>query len=109
MYPEKLFTDPSQNVAVRPYNDDIIIESHGSRMFMRLYIPAFEDCESSCPAVLMLHGYPGNEKNIDIAQSLRMAGVAAVQFSYRGVWGSHGYYSLTHVIEDTLAAADQWP
>lgn len=106
MYPEKLFKDPAQDVLVRPYNDDVIMESHGSKLFMRIYVPSFDDMESTCPVVLMLHGYPGNERNIDIAQSLRMTGLAVVQFSYRGVWGSHGYYSLTHTIEDTLAVAE---
>lgn len=106
MYPEKLFTDPAGDVLVRPYNDTIILESHGSKLFLRLHIPAFDDMESTCPVVLMLHGYPGNERNFDIAQSLRMAGMAVVQFSYRGVWGSHGYYSFTHIIEDTLAVAE---
>ena len=106
MYPERLFTDPAQDVLVRPYNDDVIMESHGSKLFLRIHIPSFDDMDSTCPVVLMLHGYPGNERNFDIAQSLRMAGLAVVQFSYRGVWGGHGYYSLTHTIEDTLAVAE---
>ena len=106
IYPEKLFKDPQQDVLVRPYNDTIIMESHGSKLFLRIHIPAFDDMESTCPVVLMLHGYPGNERNFDIAQSLRMAGMAVVQFSYRGVWGAHGYYSFTHIIEDTLAVAE---
>lgn len=106
MYIEKLFTDPAEDVLVRPYNDTVIMESHGSKLFLRVQIPAFDDMESTCPVVLMLHGYPGNERNFDIAQSLRMAGFAVVQFSYRGVWGSHGYYSFTHIVEDTLAVAE---
>ena len=53
----------------------------------------------------MLYGYPGIEQNLDIAQHLRMAGFAVVHFCYRGVWGSHGYYCFSHLIEDTLAVA----
>ena len=26
------------------------------------------------PVVIMLHGFPGNEKNLDLAQSIRRAG-----------------------------------
>ncbi len=38
--------------------------------------------------VVLLHGYPGNEKNLDLAQSLRRAGYNVLFFHYRGAWGS---------------------
>lgn len=103
-YPE--FFKDSEDALIRPYNDTLIIDSHGSKLYARVHVPAFYDETSKCPVVLMLHGYPGNEKNIDIAQNLRMAGYATVTFSYRGVWGSHGEYTFTHLIEDTLVVAD---
>jgi esterase/lipase len=34
--------------------------------------------------VLFLHGFPGNEKNIDLAQAVRRAGFNALVFYYRG-------------------------
>jgi hypothetical protein len=34
-----------------------------------------------------LHGFPGNERNFDVAQALRRAGYAALVFHYRGSWG----------------------
>ncbi|MBR3706412.1 MAG: alpha/beta fold hydrolase [Firmicutes bacterium] len=104
MFNNDFFRDP-ENALVRPYNDTLIIDSHGSKIYARIHIPAFYDETSRCPVVLMLHGYPGNEKNIDIAQNLRMAGYATVTFSYRGVWGSHGEYTFAHLIEDTLVVA----
>ncbi|NNC36462.1 MAG: alpha/beta fold hydrolase [Acidimicrobiales bacterium] len=58
------------------------------------------------PTVILLHGYPGNEKNLDLAQSLRRAGYNVLFFHYRGAWGSSGEFSLTHVIEDVGSAAD---
>ena len=56
------------------------------------------------PTVLLLHGYPGNEKNLDVAQSMRRAGFNVLFFHYRGAWGSQGDYSLTHLSQDVASA-----
>lgn len=56
------------------------------------------------PTVIFLHGFPGNEKNLDIAQALRRAGFNTLYFHYRGAWGSPGDYSLHNVTEDARAA-----
>ncbi len=53
------------------------------------------------PTVLLLHGFPGNENNFDIAQTLRRAGYNTVFFHYRGIWGSPGKFSFSNCIEDT--------
>jgi len=58
------------------------------------------------PAVLLLHGLPGNEQNIDLAQSLRRAGWTVLTFHYRGSWGSPGAFSFANCIEDAEAALD---
>ncbi len=58
------------------------------------------------PTVVLLHGYPGNEKNLDLAQSLRRAGFNVLFFHYRGAWGSDGSFSLTNVIEDVASAVN---
>jgi len=58
------------------------------------------------PTVVLLHGYPGNEKNLDLAQSIRRAGYNVLFFHYRGAWGSEGTFSFTHVIEDVGSALD---
>lgn len=99
------FCDPRPDVLIPPANESLVIESHGSKIYGRLLLPAFEDLNSTCPMVLMLHGYPGIEQNIDLAQNLRMAGFAVVHFSYRGVWGSHGEYCFSHLLEDTQTVA----
>ncbi len=52
------------------------------------------------PTLLLLHGYPGNEKNLDLAQSLRRGGFNVVFFHYRGAWGSQGEYSLKGQADD---------
>lgn len=56
------------------------------------------------PTVIMLHGFPGNEKNLDTAQMLRRAGFNVLYFHYRGAWGSGGEYSLKNVVADAGAA-----
>ncbi len=56
------------------------------------------------PTVVLLHGFPGNERNLDLAQDLRREGFNVLFFHYRGAWGSEGEYSLPHVIEDVAGA-----
>ncbi len=56
------------------------------------------------PILLILHGWPGNEKNLDLAQAARRDGWVAVTFNYRGSWGSPGRFAFAHVLEDTAAA-----
>ena len=56
------------------------------------------------PVVILLHGFPGNEKNLDLAQAIRRDGWNVVYFDYRGSWGSPGDFSFTHSIEDTQSA-----
>jgi len=36
------------------------------------------------PAVVLLHGFPGNEKTLDLAQDVRRAGWNVLYFNYRG-------------------------
>ncbi|NUP75920.1 MAG: alpha/beta fold hydrolase [Nonomuraea sp.] len=55
------------------------------------------------PVVVLLHGFPGNERNFDLAQVLRRAGYASLVFHYRGSWGVGGSWSWGHVLEDTAA------
>lgn len=56
------------------------------------------------PTVIVLHGWPGNEKNLDIARSAQRAGWNALTFNYRGSWGSPGIWTFAHTVEDTEAA-----
>jgi pimeloyl-ACP methyl ester carboxylesterase len=59
------------------------------------------------PLVVLLHGYPGNERNIDVAQALRRAGTNVLYFDYRGSWGSGGTFSFANAQAD-VAAALRW-
>lgn len=55
-------------------------------------------------AVLLLHGLPGHEKNLDLAHDLRQAGFHVLYFHYRGSWGSGGRFSMRHLLPDSAAA-----
>ena len=58
------------------------------------------------PTVLLLHGYPGNEKNLDLAQHFRRHGWNVYFFHYRGAWGSEGSFTFVNAAEDVEAALD---
>ncbi len=55
------------------------------------------------PVVVLLHGFPGNERNLDLAQALRRAGYHALFFNYRGSWGSGGAFSFASARKDVVA------
>ena len=54
------------------------------------------------PTLLLLHGYPGNERNLDIAQVVRAHGWNVIYFDYRGSWGSQGKFSFKNCVEDVI-------
>ena len=56
------------------------------------------------PTLILLHGYPGEERNLDLAQAIRRSGWNVLFFHYRGAWGSEGSFSFSHAIEDVGAA-----
>ena len=53
------------------------VESHGDKVFGRILIPAEVNEGDRSPVVLLLHGYPGLERNMDIPYAFRRAGIAA--------------------------------
>jgi pimeloyl-ACP methyl ester carboxylesterase len=77
------------------------IPSHGALMNALVYIAAGSGLH---PVVILLHGFPGNERNLDLAQDMRRAGWDVLYFNYRGSWGTLGNFSFAHSIEDTAAA-----
>lgn len=56
------------------------------------------------PTLVLFHGLPGNEKNLDLAQAVRRAGWNVVTLNYRGSWGSPGRFSFAGNLEDAHAA-----
>lgn len=56
------------------------------------------------PAVLLLHGIPGAEKNVDIQRRLMDAGVAGFALHFAGAWGSEGEYRFSNLVPQARAA-----
>lgn len=83
--------------------DTFQLPSHGEKLNALVYVAAGQ---TPHPTVVLLHGFPGNEKNLDMAQTLRRLGWNVLYFDYRGSWGSPGAFSFTHAIEDAHAAVE---
>lgn len=94
---------PTYDAAFPPSIEELSFQSGGDRLNGLIYLA---DGPGPHPGVVLLHGFPGNEKNLDLAQDLRSDGFNVLFFHYRGAWGSEGDYTLTHVIEDVAAATD---
>lgn len=95
---DPLATDPSSAVEPVACTPAVTFDSHGTPLLGVLHVPAGPGPH---PVVVLLHGFPGNERNFDLAQTLRRAGYAALVFHYRGSWGVGGSWSWGHVLEDT--------
>ena len=93
--------DPPPNKTYPAAMETFQIPSHGSMLNALAYIA---EGPGPHPVVVLLHGFPGNEKNLDLAQAIRRDGWNVVYFDYRGSWGSPGDFSFTHSIEDTPSA-----
>jgi uncharacterized protein len=81
----------------------VTFDSDGHRLLGVLYLARGQEPK---PTVLLLHGCPGLEKNLDLAVRLREAGWNALAFHYRGCWGSAGRYDLRTIPRDVTAAVD---
>jgi uncharacterized protein len=99
--PAAISTDPAPDKAYPAAIETFQIPSHGAMLNALAYLA---EGAGPHPVVLLLHGFPGNEKNLDLAQAIRRDGWDVVYFDYRGSWGSPGDFSFTHSIEDTQAA-----
>ncbi|MEP7064905.1 MAG: alpha/beta fold hydrolase [Gemmatimonadota bacterium] len=89
--------DPSPGVKPPASMQEVAIDSHGSRMNGIVYLAAGA---GNHPLVIFFHGYPGNERNLDLAQAVRRAGYQALYVDYRGMWGSGGTFSFANGLED---------
>lgn len=92
--------DPVVDPKAPPAITELTIPSGDDRMAALIYIA---NGPGPHPTVVILHGFPGNEKNLDLAQAIRRSGFNVVFFNYRGAWGSEGTYSLLQTDDDALA------
>ncbi len=98
-----IWADPAPDTAHPAAMVATRIESHGALMNAVVYAPSGPGPH---PALLLLHGFPGNEQNLDLAQAARRQGWVVLTLHYRGSWGSQGDFSFAHVAEDAAAAYD---
>jgi uncharacterized protein len=93
--------DPPRDLAQPPGMEELKIPSHGTKMNGFIYLAQGAGTHG---VVVFLHGYPGNERNLDLAQAVRRAGWHALYFDYRGSWGSGGTFSFQNALDDVGAA-----
>jgi pimeloyl-ACP methyl ester carboxylesterase len=99
--PAAITSDPAPDKENPASMATVQVPSHGALLNGIVYVAAGAGPH---PVVVLLHGFPGNEKNLDLAQAIRRAGWDVLYFNYRGSWGSPGDFAFTHAIEDTQAA-----
>jgi len=98
--PAAVYTDPPADAAHPARMEVLHIPSHGVSINGVLYAPSGAGTH---PTIVICHGLPGNEKNLDLAQAVRRAGWNAVTFNYRGSWGSPGSFRFAQNLEDADA------
>jgi pimeloyl-ACP methyl ester carboxylesterase len=92
-----LVTDPPGHLTPPASTTPVTFESGGETLLGVLHLPGGPGPH---PVAVLLHGFPGNERNFDLAHALRRAGYAALVFHYRGSWGVGGSWSWGNLIED---------
>mgnify|MGYP000850598302 CR=1 FL=1 len=98
MFRDCIFSDPPvKGTTVFPSWSALTLKSAGCDLYGVMYHPGGEGPH---PTMVLFHGFPGTEKNGDLAQVFRRAGFNTMIFSYRGAWGSHGSFSFSNVIGD---------
>jgi dienelactone hydrolase len=102
--PWSIATDPAVDQKNPAAMVEIAVPSHGVQLLGALYLAAGAGPH---PTVIIYHGFPGFEQNLDLAQALRRDGHNVLAVHYRGSWGMKGDFSYSHAIEDADAEV-QW-
>ncbi|HEY6843035.1 MAG TPA: alpha/beta fold hydrolase, partial [Thermoanaerobaculia bacterium] len=98
--PRAIYTDPPHDASHPAQMVVLHIPSGGVRINGVAYLAAGAGAH---PTLVLLHGLPGNEKNLDLAQAVRRAGWNAITFNYRGSWGSPGSFRFAQNPQDADA------
>ena len=98
--PAAIFTDPLPNKAHPAQMEVLHIPSGGVEINGVAYLASGAGPH---PTLVLCHGWPGNEKNLDLAQAVRRAGWNVVTFNYRGSWGSPGNFRFAQNPQDAAA------
>jgi len=99
---ENLFQDPETfDASWPPLMVEVSIPSHGELLTGTFYAAAGKGPH---PTIVTLHAFPGYEKNLDLAQSLRRIGFNVLYFDYRGIWGGPSDFSVISGYQDAASA-----
>ena len=98
--PTAIFTDPLPDKAHPARTEVLHIPSGGVEINDLAYLASGAGPH---PTLVLCHGWPGNEKNLDLAQAVRRAGWNVVTFNYRGSWGSPGNFHFAQNPQDATA------
>lgn len=99
--PRAVVEDPVRDAKHPAANQQMLIPSAGVGMNAVLLQASGSGPK---PTLVLLHGLPGNEQNLDLAQAIRRAGWNVLTMHYRGSWGSPGTFSIAGAVEDAEAA-----
>ena len=95
-----VITDPPRDSAHPARFEVLHIPSGGVQLNAIAYVASGAGAH---PTVVLFHGLPGNEKDLDLAQAVRRAGWNAIAPNYRGSWGSPGRFRFAGTLEDADA------
>lgn len=95
--PRALYRDAEADAQYPALSSGIQFDSHGSIVNGTVLRPAGKGVH---PTVVLFHGLPGNEQNLDLLRAIQRSGWTAITFHYRGAWGSGGVFTLAGGVED---------
>lgn len=99
--PAAVISDQPADLAHPPQLQQVRYPTGGVEVPARFFVAAGAGRH---PTVLLLHGIPGTELNLDLARAMQRAGWNVLAIHYRGLWGAPGLFSFNHSVEDARAA-----
>ena len=99
--PKAIYTDPLPDKAHPARMEVVHIPSGDVKVNGVVYVASGAGAH---PTMIFFHGWPGNEKNLDLAQAVRRAGWNVLTLNYRGSWGSPGNFRFMQNLGDADAA-----
>lgn len=99
--PSAVISDQSADLAHPPQLQQVRYPTGGVEVPARFFVAAGAGRH---PTVLLLHGIPGTELNLDLARAMQRAGWNVLAIHYRGLWGAPGQFSFNNSVEDARAA-----
>lgn len=97
--------NPNIDLEFPPKMKPLVIKSENEKLLGTFFSPSGKEKK---PIVFLLHGFPGNENNFDIAHAIRRSGFNVVVFHYRGSWGSSGEFSISNSLDDVSAVINHF-